>query len=296
MALNLRKWPLVLMRFIVEVAIHARAKSCTKLLIDNLQELLARDKSRESSVGLLMALSSRPELAASEDSAPDTNASTRRRFNAWLETTFFECPHGQFVFALRGIMKTMLASLSSKLEREWPEVQEFLKAEPMAASSASSDGESVESEARPLSPQDHASRFVDALPTDCLTSHLASFCDQLLTIVERSTADDVYFRDGESVSVVSVLIFFTVLNTVFSALLGFTAACDVLVSVVSIGSVGLGVLLRLRAMERLVYTILSLNPTRQQIPVAKLTTSFELASSTIKACFASVRFQQTSSQ
>lgn len=82
----------------------------------------------------------------------------------------------------------------------------------------------------------------------------------------------------------------------FVCSVGFTAACDVLVSVVSIGSVGLGVLLRLRTMERLVYTILSLNPTRQQIPLAKLTTSFELASGIIKACFASVRFQQSSSQ
>eukprot|EP01033_Poteriospumella_lacustris_P004799 gene4799-3443_t len=271
-ASNLRKWPLVLMRFIVEVAIHARAKSCTKLLIENLQELLTKDKSRESSIGLLMALSSRPEIEAAEDSTTDTTVSTRRRFNAWLETIFFECPHGQFVFALRGILKTVLTSLSSKLEREWPDLQEFLKVEPAVSSSTDSVGEAVGSEAAPLSPQDHASRFVDSLPVTSLTSHLASFCDQLLTIVERSTADDVYFRDG------------------------FSAACDVLVSVVSIGSVGLGVLLRLRTMERLVYTILSLNPTRQQIPLGKLTTSFELASSIIKACFASVRFQQSSSQ
>lgn len=205
-ASNLRKWPLVLMRFIVEVAIHARAKSCTKLLIENLQELLTKDKSRESSIGLLMALSSRPEMEATEDAAADTTVSTRRRFNAWLETVFFECPHGQFVFALRGIMKTVLTSLSSKLEREWPDVQDFLKAEPAVTSSANSVDEAAGPEAAPLSPQEHASRFVDSLPVTCLTSYLASFCDQLLTIVERSTADDVYFRDGEPISAGTVLL------------------------------------------------------------------------------------------
>lgn len=235
---TLADWALSLMQFIVDIGIHARAKACTFLLIEKLEGLISSDKSCAAAAAVLCKLSqlpvTLPSVAQTEQESAHHGA-----VNPWIDSLFFECPHGSFVAALGKVIKISCVIMCGKMDRgEASQLQEL-------------PDKMVDNEEndrlKQLTPQQGARLFIKSLPINSHLQWAANLCDQLLSVTEQLSIDDIFYKDGKS----ALYIILEILgSSILFCFVGFAVAFDVLKGITNLGGSGLCLLMKLRAIER----------------------------------------------
>lgn len=250
-------WATILLQFIIDVAIHARAKQSTLLLIEKLEDIVVQNKTRDGAIAILRLLSIMEIQSQFPTEAQDiANESAPRRVNPLMETLFLDCPHGNFIVGLAKVIKAACFGVSGQIERDGITM---MGANSSLSVQISNDGNRNDGRQQ-FSVQQMAQIYLQQLPKATPLYWLASLSEQLLTIVEQISIDDIFYKDG------------------------FSAACDVLNFITTLGGTTLRMLLQLHAIERVVLAVLSLNSSRQQIPLSKLANCFALAASLVRGC------------
>jgi len=241
----LEDWSIGLLKFIVEVAVHARAKYCVGQFLERLEDSVLRDKNLIVAGALLRWLNNfdsslkeiRPEVEA------DVRPTTTSISHPWLVTIFVDCPHGSTVKSFARMIVTIFNAIQPQLSSD---ISAFNIFSQETVIERDKQGNSI------------AEDWLALLPSISLFYVFAKTCNQVLSIIESLQPEDIVRKDG------------------------YRYACWILHQVAVNGVGGCLLLIRLNTIERLVCTILSLNPVSSQVPAEQLSSCIDVVTHLIQ--------------
>lgn len=186
---TLENWTVGLLKFLVEVVIHARAQACIAPFLERLEDLMMQDKQLSSALSLVQCLCSyeeapiAPGAVESFDAAiEDVSSSAPVCIHPWLVVIFVDCPHGNAIQSFARLITTAF-NVTRKLITE-DDVQHFLLNREDQPAQQEQSGSQV------------AAAWLQSLPADAPLSLLARLCNQLLLVIESMQPEDIARKDG----------------------------------------------------------------------------------------------------